>query len=225
MAPTYVDSTAADSTSTSWSVTKPTGTSTGHVLIAFVVSDGSLSAIGTPTGGATWQQLDSEESFLAAKLFWKIAGGSEPSSYGFTQQSSSDGVGIVVDVSGADISEPQHDTSTSGFGSNVATPSLTPVAVGDLDIRFGAALTFEVGSASWSPPSTYTEREDVVGDFVSATCATKTLSSTSATGTQNFNAGTEPEDRLGMTVLITSPPDGQLRIVTPRTAVHRASSW
>lgn len=224
MAPTYVDSTAADSGSTSFSVTKPTGTVTGHVLIAFVVSDGALGSIGTPTGGATWQALDSASNFLAAKLFWKIAGSSEPSSYGFTQASGSDGIGIVVAVSEADASEPQHGTSTAGSGSSVTTPSLTPVALGDLDLRFGAAVTFG-DEVTWTPPSTYSQRENVAGSTVYATCATKTLSSTSATGTQNFGAGVTPIDRLGMTVLITSPVGGQLRVVTPQTAVHRASSW
>lgn len=225
--PTYVDSNGADGLfESSWSVSRPTGTSSGHVMIAFVASDGSSGSIGTPTGGTTWQALDTVSGGgLSAKLYWKIAGGSEPSSYGFSQASSSFGAAIVVAVSEAALDEPQCDTSTSGSSTSVATPSMSPVAVGDLDLRFGAALEIGDSGPTWSPPSGYTEREEIDAASLTASLATRTLPDTSATGVLNFTASPGPDARLGAAVLVTSPASGRPRIVAMPTAVHRASSW
>lgn len=225
MAPSYLDSTADGTLSASFSVTKPTGVTAGHLLVAFIAIDASATGIGTPTGGTTWQSLDSVSGFgLGGKVFWKVAGGSEPSSYGFTRSGGNGSAAIVVAVSEASASEPLHATSTAGSTTAVTTPTLTPAALGDFDLRFGAASAFG-STIAFTPPSTYTEREDVDGTFVFATCATKTLASTSATGTQNFTASTSPSDRCGMTVLVTSPVAGQQRVVMSSAAVHRAATW
>lgn len=225
MAPSYLDSTGDGSLSSSFSVSKPVGVTAGHLLVAFVAADASATSIGTPTGGATWQALDSVSGFaIGGKVFWKIAGASEPSSYGFSRSSGNGMAAIVVAVSEASASEPLHATSTAGSTTAVTTPTLTPQALGDLDLRFGAGSAFG-DTITFSAPSTYTEREDVDGTFVFGTCATKSLSSTSATGTQNFTASTTPTDRLGMTVLVTSPVAGQVRVVTSPAAVHRAATW
>lgn len=224
--PTYVASNGANALFTSsWSVSRPTGTAAGHVLIAFVASSGTT--IGTPTGGTTWQALDTVSGFgLNSRLYWKVAGASEPSSYGFTQSGSEVGAAIVVAVSEASQEEPQSDTSTSGSGTSVATPSMTPLAVGDLDLRFGAAYNFAAVAPTWSPPANYTEREEVDANLLSASLATRTLTSTSATGTINFTISSSADERLGAAVLVTSPPaGGGTRVVIPRTAVHRAASW
>jgi hypothetical protein len=225
MAPSYLDSTAGTGSATSsWSAAKPTGTAAGHLLIALAASTGAVGSIGTPTGGATWTLLDSvSDGFAAARLFWKIAGGSEPSTYGFTQASSEFGASIVLAVTDADLSAPQHATSTAGSSTTVTTPSLTPTASDDLDVRFGVAAA--AGPLGFTQPGTYSEREDT-GDGIFITLATKTLSSTSATGTQNFTTSTEPINRAGLTVLVTSPGAGSgARIVVPRFAPHRAATW
>lgn len=73
------------STSTSINVSKPTGTANGDLLFAII--SGSGTAVFTPAAGWT-AGTNVSATAMAYRTAWKAAGGSEPSSYTFTSDTS-----------------------------------------------------------------------------------------------------------------------------------------
>lgn len=179
------DSTVATSVSTSFTCAKPSGTVSGDVLVAFQTGDwGNASSMGTPTGGATWQQLTSRDAganALHTKVWWKTAGGSEPSTYGFTQASSSDGVVVVAAVRDA-TGTPTFASTDNHGAAFFDTPSVTPSGTADYELRFVAATGGGSGSTwDWSSTDGYTEAEDAQStSFTTASMAHKSLSGLSS---------------------------------------------
>lgn len=180
------DSTATASSSTSYSVTKPTGTASGDVLVAIQSGDwGAATSMGNPTGGSSWGSaivsLTQGTNTLHTKAWIKTAGGSEPSTYGFTQASSSDGVAMVFCIRDATNSHVE-DTETNNGTAFFSTPGITPGGDADFEIRY-AAGTGGSGAVAWdwsgtSDPggSPYVEREDAQSStFTSASAATASL--------------------------------------------------
>jgi hypothetical protein len=205
-------------------VTKPAGTATGDVMLACVSATGGTAAqVGTPTGGATWSLLDSLDAGvdgLHTKIFWKVAGASEPANYAFPLNASIFFAYIaILALSGAAGTEPLHASGTAGTGAIVTTPTLTPSAADDLEVRFAAAS----GEDGWTAPATYTLRADLGGLAV----ATKALSSASATGTQNFTASFDVGSRHGFTIDVATliPNAGRSPVIRSSAAVHRAANF
>jgi hypothetical protein len=206
MAADYRDSTTAGGDVTSFNCAKPAGVISGDVLVACHVSLGTAGSMGTPSGGATWVQLGSTltSGSGSVKMWRKIAGGSEPANYGFTQDS--EGTAIIVAVMDADTTvTPIIATSTAGSGTSITTPSITPATAADFEMRFATAARFTT-PVTFTPPATYTEREDssTGNDFASASVATKQLVSAGASGAQNFVASGTPDNRGGITVAVAS---------------------
>lgn len=184
--------------------------------------------MGTPTGGGTWQLLDSRQWNAAAgtKVWWKVAGSSEPSTYGFTQGSSADGVVVVAAVQdAADTAPLVAQTGADSSSTTVPTPTITPASIDDLELRW-AAGGGPGDTVTWTPPATYTEAADVQsGTFTTGTLATKQLSSSAATGAQNFTASVAPAYHHGFTVAVAAPSSRSGRAMVSTAAAHRASSW
>ena len=173
----------ASGTTGSFTVARPTGTASGKIMLAFHTADiGALSAL-TISGGASWTLLGSlsnGDDALQTKVWWKVAGGSEPSTYTFGQDSGSDGVAAVVTVNNADTA------ATPAFASQVQTeantvyqtPSTTPAGSNDLEIRW-ASGSWGGGGNTWTAPSAgdgWTERVDKQSNtFTTACLATKQL--------------------------------------------------
>lgn len=110
-------STAANSSSVS--VTKPSGTASGDVLVALVTSnDGTISA----SGGATWTKIGhatGQPDAFDATWFYKVAGGSEPSSYTFTNGGGAAPIAAsVMAFTGVDTSGPIGGSLITGSGSS-----------------------------------------------------------------------------------------------------------
>ncbi|WP_031165977.1 hypothetical protein [Streptosporangium roseum] len=198
----------AASAATSFTVSKPTGTVSGDVMYLLQVSNSIDDAdLGTPTGGATWTlvtTLGADSSFCIAKLWRKTAGGSEPSTYTLTQGSPDDSVAIVISLVDASTSAPVVATDLGDFGTTtISTPSTTPTGPSDIDLRFVAAYGVPSGT-TWTPPAGYTERADIQSaDNPTASLATKALSGSGATGTQNFTISSAPTRWRSITVTVT----------------------
>jgi hypothetical protein len=210
---------------------KPTGTLSGHLLVAVQGSDvGGSANLTTPTGGSTWQLLDdvqfSGSGTGAARTWWKVAGDSEPSTYTFNTLNTGDGVVIVAAIGGAYSQTPVHGSAITGTGGNVDSPSNTPVGPTDLELRFAVGKQFGGASVTWTAPAGYTEQADIQAgsQFVSATLATKLLSSGSASGTQTFVCSTTPGRQAGFTVTITNAGVPRL-VVASLQAVQRSATW
>ncbi|WP_157251130.1 hypothetical protein [Nonomuraea typhae] len=179
------DSTVATSTSTSYTCAKPTGTASGDILVAYQSADwGNASSMSTPTGGATWQPLTSRDAGannLHSKVWWKVAGASEPSTYTFAQASGSDGVTIVAairDASGTPTFDSTDNPGTAYFD----TPSLVPSGTADYEMRFVSAVGGGSGASwDWTATDSYTEAEDAQStSFTTASMAHKSLSGLSS---------------------------------------------
>lgn len=200
----------ASGTAGSFACAKPAGVVAGDVLVAFHSADvGALANMGTPSGGATWSLLASrardDGTGAGTKVWWKVAGASEPASYTFTQDSGADGsVSIVAVQGGATTTPVVAQTGGTAAGTAKATPS-TAGQAGDLEIRCVAIHT--PGSAvTWTPPAGFTERTDnQSGTFAGTTTATRALAAGGATGVHNFTASASFSEWHGFTVNIAAP--------------------
>lgn len=215
---------------TSLSCSKPTGTLGGDLLLAFQAADAGVFAdMTTPTGGSTWTLLGQQVwngGDPGTKVWWKIAGGSEPSSYGFAQGSGADGVVVVAAVEGAASTTPVFASSNGAGSTTIPTPSVTPDGVSDLELRWACSKSVGGGLVSYTPPATYTEQADLQsGTFTSGALASKLLSGGGATGVQNFTISTSSPDFVGFTVAVTSGAFLAPRPLMLGQAVQRASYW
>ena len=109
-----------------WAVPKPTGTASGDVLIAIVGAIGSSVTFSDTTGGWTLIGSETTNSNINLSAYWRVAGGSEPSTYTFTPSAGVKGFGCIVAYTGADTTNPidssAHNTVTS---SATVTPADT----------------------------------------------------------------------------------------------------
>ncbi|MEV7013263.1 hypothetical protein [Streptosporangium sp. NPDC051022] len=212
---------------------KPTGTAAGDLLLAFQSADlGTLAQIGTPTGGTTWQLLASRASGtdadLKTKIWWKIAGSSEPATYGFTWSSISYACIAIAALQGAGTSTPVvAQTGNDVADTTVPTPSGTPTGSDDLELRWGAASALGLDIPGWTPPATYTKQVDITaGEYPTVSLATKVLTSSAATGSLNFATSSSVSYRHGFTVDVASAisPAPRAPVVMSQAAI-RASRW
>ncbi|MDH2429312.1 hypothetical protein [Sphaerisporangium sp. TRM90804] len=178
-------SSRASGTTGSFTVSKPSGVLSGHRLLAFHFCDvgTTLGSMGTPTGGASWGTAIGTRSegddTLLGKVWAKTAGGSEPSSYTFTQNSGADGVVIIVavrdwDASSSEVVLSQSNPESAAMG----TPATTPHATNDLEIRVAAGSQGGASGATWTPPqddgwSELADRQS--GSYTTASLAAKQL--------------------------------------------------
>jgi hypothetical protein len=198
----------------SFTCAKPDGTAAGDVLVAFHTSDtGVLADMGTPTGGETWQPLASragDGGWAGTKLWVKVAGGSEPATYGFTQDAAgpADGVVAIVAIAGAATTTPiVTQTGSATPTVSVPTPGITPGGAADVELRWAASAT-SGGNVSWEPPAGFVERVDEQsGLFTSASLATRTLSSAASTDIETFTSSS-PVFYHGFTVAVASAGGG-----------------
>lgn len=180
------DSNATASSSTSYTVTKPTGTASGDTMITIQSGDwGSSSSMGNPTGGASWGSaivsITQGANTLHTKAWIKTAGGAEPATYGFTQAASSDGVAMVFCIRDATIVHVE-DTETNNATAFFTTPGITPGGDADFEIRYvagtggGSGVSWDWSGTSDPSGSPYVEREDSQsGSFTTASAATASL--------------------------------------------------
>ncbi|GHH67655.1 hypothetical protein GCM10017673_15010 [Streptosporangium violaceochromogenes] len=215
-----------EASGSSLTVSKPAGTVQGDILLAFQSDDdGVLSDMATPTGGATWQLLASRSDTgtigTLTKVWWKVAGSSEPSTYGFTFRAGTiSGVVTVVAVRDGAAATPVVAQVSSGTGTTVNTPGLTPPDSASLEVRYAAVADDE--SATLSVPATYTglSAPAQVG-YIACKAAAKQLPSGAATGTLAFTSTTTPYTRHGFSVAIgTGAIDAS---VTPTTVTAGVS--
>ncbi|WP_204064183.1 hypothetical protein [Planobispora siamensis] len=176
---TIADVKSNASGSVSFTVTRPTGTVSGRVMLAFLSSDLGTTADLTVSGGAAWTPLGtitSGEDALQTRVWRKVTGGSEPPTYTFGQASGADGVASVVLVNNADTAAvpilASLDNPESSF---FITPGVTPAGDNDVELRWVAGTGGGAGN-SWESPDDYAERVDAQSNaFVTASLATREL--------------------------------------------------
>lgn len=120
--------TSATSTNTNLTINKPTGVVSGDVMIVNITSNNG----GTPSLSG-WNSLGTgifNGSNLRATVLYKVAGGSEPSSYTFALGAgANDAIGTIIAFSGVDNTSPIDATGTMGLstiaGATATAPGIT----------------------------------------------------------------------------------------------------
>jgi hypothetical protein len=124
---------------TTASVTRPTGTAAGDLLLAAIAVNGNRKASLVAPTGFSLIDLNDESTTVTLGVYWKVATASEPASYAFSWSGNDRAVAWVVRVSNQFVGNPI-TTFTTGNGSSAA-PS-APAAGTTLDqslvMRFGA---------------------------------------------------------------------------------------
>lgn len=186
---------------TNSSVTKPTGTVSGDTVVIWLVlaKEGTLPTPTAPSGfelvtGPTWPISETISGFnVADRLYWKVAGGSEPTSYAFTHTTANSAV-IAIRVTGAGASPSFVISTNSGTGTTATFTGITTTKAESLILAF--MQDFGDTANNLTPPTgttpTFTERLDTVLAYA----CTGTLASAGATGnktmTNNNSSGVTP---------------------------------
>ena len=100
-------------------VNKPTGTLSGHVMVAAIYASGGQTI--TPPSGWTLQASETGSTSNRIWVYTRVAGGSEPSSYTWTLSATGKNAGWIGTYSGVDTPTPLDAASNGGFQSTVTT--------------------------------------------------------------------------------------------------------
>lgn len=181
-------------------VSKPTGTADGNLLVSAVGLDGNDGGTNAPSGFTLDYDFVSNTSALASGH--KTAGASEPSSYtwdGWNNEPSIAGMLAIEDHDGIDVTNNNTSDATT-IGTSITTTAD--------DCLLVVFVSSESGDASWSAPDgTWTELFDLNttggNAGTSLACFTKAQASAGASGTLTF---TSSEDNNNSIVIYAIAP-------------------
>ena len=154
----FVNATAIASggSGTFMSPTKPTGTASGHVLLAEVVYTGSP----TVTEPAGWTLITTHAATgLTAKYYYRLAGGSEPSAYTWNFSTSTNAAIVVAAYSGCNAAHyiDGYNVDHTNSGTAMTAPgNVYPYSTAGMLVFLGATANVRA-----TPPSGMTERADL----------------------------------------------------------------
>src|SRR5260221_4669863 len=137
---------AASSTnagSTTIVVNKPTGPLSGDVLIALLYVETTGVVATPPTGWVQRDTLANGTNSFRAYMYTLVCGGSEPSTYTWTLDTTQYNEGVILGFSGVDTTTPVdgHSIVDRGGTGSIVTPTHTKTAGGDVLV----ALILHVG--------------------------------------------------------------------------------
>jgi hypothetical protein len=175
MAIAFRSKNSASGVTNSLTITKPAGTVSGDVLVAFIARElwsGGANTVATPSGwvGFNDSTYNADPGFGGGPGegiagFYKVAGGSEPASYTFSLVESRSCVGVICAYSGASIYNP-YETSGFGFSNNpepiTVSSSSNPTTqfANDMYVCCGAA---DLANGTVTTPAGTTSRHNEVG--------------------------------------------------------------
>lgn len=154
-------------------MTKPTGTADGDVLLAMWVTSTTTASVDTlPSGWSLLHNVGlSTSPGIRAFLFAKDAGGSEPASYDFVFSENTNGcwlIGAWQDSAGIDVSGASAVSDILSTPYTATAPSITTTVNDTLNV-WCAAVRFTSATATpvFTVPSGYTSRlqELLNGDY------------------------------------------------------------
>jgi hypothetical protein len=191
-------------------ITKPTGTVSGNLLVAVVFTDDDATGGWTPPGGWTEGIAPFNNTDISCALYWKTAGGSEPASYDFTVGDVDSSVmgGGMVRISGANATPIDVSNTATGLSTSIDTPSVTTTVTNTLILRFFGADDNDYTSTPGGPASHTVLWENVtsLGGDMSSGGAHKDQAAAEASGTGSFTGlGALSEEWCAITIAIKSP--------------------
>jgi hypothetical protein len=192
---------------------KPTGTVSGNLLIALL---GGSHSVVTPASGFTLIRSSSAGgSGVITDTYYKVAGGSEPADYTFTNSNTGAGnvYGVMLRISGFSANEPVH-SSVAGPALNTDVPSgvagITPSYAESLLIMFWGQNGGVTNDPSYtseaiavSNPTWIRQQSSSSGTIVGFACSTATRTAITATGGSSVttNGGANTDHDLQMIII------------------------
>ncbi|MGB0716931.1 MAG: hypothetical protein ACPGXK_13700, partial [Phycisphaerae bacterium] len=183
----------SSSGTTSVTVSTPSGTQQGDLLIASVVTDGNTTGSLVAPAGQGWNllQLNAQGSGVTLGVWWKIAGASEPASSQFTWSGGQETYAWIMRFDQVNQSNPI-DVFAVGNGNtnSPTTPSVTTTVPNTLIVRIGGFDDDDVsiGSTGLTGHTTVTMDESGSGSGTCSGGAGYVLQpGTGASGTQTFS--------------------------------------
>lgn len=212
---------------------KPVSTASGDLLV-YAIAQGD-SVIANLTAPAGWAPTSSANGgSVTGKLWTKVAGGSEPSTYDFPYSSGADVTAVMIRVTGADTTPTLvQAVGTAGpNGGACDSPSVPPTGADDLLIVVMSAACGGTTLVETDPSGTTDLGQgQVAGGFQAMAAAWQALASGSATGAKTWSSIT-PATKPGITfsLAIASASAGAAAatpqpVVAPSPAAIRASTW
>ena len=145
-------------------IQRPVGTVAGDVLLARISNRNHATAVVTPPSGWVSLRSDQSASQLKSWVFYKVAGASEPGSYGFAIDQTSNMAGSVVTFANVDTQNPidTHSGQKNGLTSVFASPAITTSAGNGVAVWFGSQVWAGTTcpASPIAPPSGFTEVQD-----------------------------------------------------------------
>ena len=149
-------------------INRPTGTASGHVLVAGVTVAGGTGVTVTPPAGWTLVRRTDNSTNVSLVTYVKVAGAGEPASYTWTLSPSVRAAGGILRFTGVnttspvDVSAGQSSTdTTSPF--RVTAPTMSTTSAADALVGFYAVGT----GTTFSANSAFTEQLDARNSNVS----------------------------------------------------------
>lgn len=220
-APAIVTSSAdttVETNGTSITITKPTGTVSGDLLLGFVAHDGGSGAITDPTGWTELHNLGSSGAKVKCQIAWLIAGGSEPADYTWSKSGGGETwCGKIFRISGHDGGTPI-DTSAETQDAGTTTITCPTVTTGRDDCLVFMSFGQDDTGVPYTHPGGTTEVADF--DSVNNPCALGICwfehATAGATGTKDWTSGDTTESNA-FTVSVQPPAGGA---TVPPLAMH-----
>lgn len=169
---------------TSITVTKPTGTTSGDILV--VCLGATTSRTLTPSDGETWTEIQSGNSTFTIWSYWHLCGGSEPASYSFSVamgESSTRLSAIMAGLSGVDNTTPINvSDEVLQTGTTINSPDITTTSDGCM------ILTCIVvnGTTTITDPTGFTFIDEIEGHDPDSAFSYMAQASAGATGTLDW---------------------------------------
>ncbi len=204
------------------SLTKPTGTVDGDLLITFICGNGTVAPSSVPSGWTLIRSSDSGGTTTQASIhsYYKVAS-SEGSSYSWTAGSSIAG-GMVLRVTGQESTPIDAHTGTGNQGANAwsndisaYSTTISQARVNELVIMAAVVYNQDIGTPSlsdWKMATnnpTWTELYDNALNSGGANnwvmgCAYATRESSGATGDLTFDYNSGGERYAAQTMFVTN---------------------
>ncbi len=148
-------------------INKPTGTQSGDVMVATIAVRPDTTTI-TASGWTLVRRMDnSSGNANSLAVYYKVAGGSEPTNYSFSFSTSTGAAGGIASIIGIDTANPIDGDAGENTPSSLdhAAPSVTTRYANDMVVTSHAFAS----SATFTPPSGMTEAFDVASRSIGAT--------------------------------------------------------
>lgn len=188
--------------STSLVISKPPAVRENDLLIAFMNSAAAPSA--TWTGDTGWTEVADQGSSPSTRVAYKVASASEPSSYTFTQSTSSWAAGTIIAYRNAAYDAV--GAFTTAYGNNVAAVTTSvPYSLILANVADSAVDSLAVPTDSINyPPSMYLITQETGNDWAPARVITqdKSFSSAGSSGTRYFTSSTYQQNTTGILAAI-----------------------